>query len=240
MPSVTGKRPMADMRNPVSDSPTFLFVRPLDPLRQVAAATGGEVVTREAVFLEALDRLSNAVAVTYRMERPPDGLPHRVEVKSRRDGVILRASRSVTSGTPNLTASAQKTLKVLEEPPRVEAPQSGGLPVEARVELTDVKKNGRRVGVLQVSAELAEISAALAKVGPGRIRITIAVQATGSKPFIHHDEMDLSRDDPGTSWVYEAPFEWPPEAQKVAVTVEEIKTGTRGAALIDLPKPEVQ
>jgi hypothetical protein len=240
MPSVTGKRPMADMRNPVSDSPTFLFVRPLDPLRQVAAATGGEVVTREAVFLEALDRLSNAVAVTYRMERPPDGLPHRVEVKSRREGVILRASRSVTSGTPNLTASAQKTLKVLEEPPRVEAPQSGGLPVEARVELTDVKKNGRRVGVLQVSAELAEISAALAKVGPGRIRITIAVQATGSKPFIHHDEMDLSRDDPGTSWVYEAPFEWPPEAQKVAVTVEEIKTGTRGAALIDLPKPEVQ
>ncbi|HKF44620.1 MAG TPA: hypothetical protein VKG01_16095 [Thermoanaerobaculia bacterium] len=234
-PSVTSKRPLADMRNPVSDSPTFLFVRPLEPLRQVAAATGGEVVTREAVLLEALDRLSNAVAITYRMERPPDGLLHRLEVKSRREGVLLRASRSVTSGTAELTAAAQKTLKVLGEPP---PRQASGLPVVARVELTEVKKNGRRVGVLQVSAELAEVSAALAKVGPGRIRITLAVQATGSKPFVHHDEMDLRDDDPGTSWLYEAPFEWPPEAQKVAVTVEELKTGTQGAAIAELPKPE--
>jgi hypothetical protein len=240
MPSVTGKRPLADMRNPISDNPTFLFVRPLEPLRQVAAATGGEVVTREAVFLEALDRLSNAVAITYRMEKPPDGLPHRLEVKSRREGVVIRASRSVMSGNADLVASARKTLQVLEEPPKAEAPQSGGLPVEARVRLTDVKKNGRRVGVLRVSAELANIAGALEKVGPGRIRITLAVQAAGSRPFLHHDEMDLSRDDPGSSWLYEAPFEWPPEAQRVAVTVEELKTGTRGAAVADLPKPEAQ
>ena len=233
MPSVVGKRPLADMRNPISDNPTFLFVRPLEPLRQVAAATGGEVVTREAVFLEALDRLSNAVAITYRMDKPPDGMPHRLEVKSRREGVVLRASRSVTSGNAGLTASAKTTLKTLEEPP-----PSGGLPVEARVQLTDVKKNGRRVGVLQVSAELAGISAALERVGPGRIRITLAVQATGSKPFVHHDEIDLAGNDSGTSWLYEAPFEWPPEASKVAVSVEELKTGARGAAVADLPKPD--
>jgi hypothetical protein len=239
MPSVTGKRPLADMRNPISDNPTFVFVRPIEPLRQVAAATGGEVVTRDAVFLEALDRLSNAVAITYRMDKPPDGLPHRLEVKSRRDGVVLRASRSVTSSNAGLVASTTKTLQALEAPPKSETPQSGGLPVEARVQLTDVKKNSRRVGVLQVSAELAGIAPALEKVGPGRIRITIAVQATGSKPFIHHDEMDLGRDD-SESWVYEAPFEWPPEAQRVAVTVEELKTGTRGAAVADLPKPEAQ
>ena len=238
MPSVTGKRPLADMRNPVSDNPTFLFVRPLEPLRQVAAATGGEVVTREAVFLEALDRLSNAVAITYRMERPPDGMPHRLEVKSTREGVVIRASRSVMSGNTDLIASATKTLRALEEPSNIEPPPSGGLQVEARVQLTDVKKNGRRVGVLQVSAELAQISAALQKVGPGRIRITLAVQATGSKPFVHHDEMDLAGYDPGTSWLYEAPFEWPPEASKVAISVEELKTGARGAAVADLPKPD--
>ena len=78
----------------------------------------------------------------------------------------------------------------------------------------------------------------LEKVGPGRIRVTLALQAKGAKPFIYHDEMDISRDDTGTTWLYNAPFEWPPEAERVAVTVEELKTGARGTAVAELPKPE--
>jgi hypothetical protein len=34
------------------------------------------------------------------------------------------------------------------------------------------------------------------------------------------------------------PLEWPPEATRVALTVEELKTGARGTAVADLPKPE--
>jgi hypothetical protein len=94
------------------------------------------------------------------------------------------------------------------------------------------------VGELHVSADLAEIAVPLEKVGPGRIRVTLALEAKGSKPFVHHDEMDISRDDTGTTWLYNAPFEWPPEAERIAVTVEELKTGARGTAVAGLPSPD--
>ena len=231
-PSTMGKRPFSDLRNPVSDAPTFLFARPLDPLRQVADATGGEVVTREDGFVLALDRLSNAVAITYRMERPPDGKAHKLEVRSRRDGVVIRTAHSVVAGTPESEAAA-RSIEALTKPGG-----AGSLPVQVGVDLIDIKKNKRRVGELHVSADLAEIAGPLEKVGPGRIRVTLALQAKGAKPFIYHDEMDISRADTGTTWLYNAPFEWPPEAERIAVTVEELKTGARGTAVAGLPKPE--
>lgn len=230
-PSIVGKRSFSDLRNPVSDAPTFLFARPLDPLRQVADATGGEVVTREDNFVLALDRLSNAVAITYRMERPPDGRAHKLEIRARREGVVIRTAHSVVAGTPE-AATAARSIEALTKPGA-----AGNLPIQVGVDLVEVKKNKRRVGELRVSADLAEIAGVLEKVGPGRIRVTLAVEAKGSKPFVHHDEMDISRDDTGTTWLYDAPFEWPPEAERVAVTVEELKTGARGTAVAELPAP---
>lgn len=229
--SEVGKRPLSELRNPVSDAPTFLFARPLDSLRQIADATGGEVVTREDHFVLALDRLSNAVAITYRMERPPDGKVHKLEVRARREGVVLRTAHSVVAGTSEAAAAA-RSIEALTKPV-----PAGNLPIQVSVDLVEVKKNKRRVGELRVSADLAEIAGALEKVGPGRIRVTLAVEAKGSKPFVHHDEMDISRDDTGTTWLYDAPFEWPPEAQRVAVTVEELKTGAHGTAVAELPAP---
>jgi hypothetical protein len=231
-PSTVGKRPISELRNPVSNAPTFLFARPLDPLRQVADATGGEVVTREDGFVLALDRLSNAVAITYRMERPPDGKAHKLEVRSRREGAVIRTAHSVVAGTAESVAAA-RSIEALTKPG-----VAGNLPVQVGVDLIDVKKNKRRVGELQVSADLADIAGPLEKVGPGRIRVTLALQAKGVKPFVHQDEMDISRDDTGTTWLYNAPFEWPPEAQRIAVTVEELKTGARGTAVAELPSPD--
>jgi hypothetical protein len=58
------------------------------------------------------------------------------------------------------------------------------------------------------------------------------------RPFVHHEEVDLAREGGGTFWTYDFPLEWPPEATRVAVTIEELKTGTRGTAATDLPSPE--
>lgn len=233
-PSTVGKRSFTDLRNPVNDAPTLLFARPLDPLRQVADATGGEVVTREDGFVLALDRLSNAVAITYRMERPPDGREHSLEVRSRREGVVIRTAHSVVAGTPE-TAAATRSIDAFTKPGA-----AGSLPIKVGVDLIEVKKNKRRVGELRVSADLLEIAGALEKVGPGRIRVTVAVEAKGSKPFVHHDEMDIPRDDTGTTWLYDAPFEWPPEAERAAVTIEELKTGASGTAVTVLPTPAIE
>jgi hypothetical protein len=192
-PSVVGKRPFTDLRNPISNAPTFLFERPIDPLRQIADATGGELVTREDHFALALDRLANAVAITYRMERPADGKAHKLEVRARREGVVLRTAHSVVAGTAE-SAAAARSLEALTKPTA-----EGNLPIQVAVDLLDVKKNKRRVGELRVSADLTEIVAPLEKVGPGRIRVTLALEMKGSKPFVHHDEMDISRDGTGTT-----------------------------------------
>ncbi len=231
-PSTVGKREFSDLRNPVSDAPTFLFVRPLAPLREIADATGGEVVTTQENFVLALDRLSSAVAITYRMNRPPDGRAHKLEVRTSRRGVTLRAAQSVLDA-PELAASAQSAVQALES-----APAQGTLPVNIFVDLLEVKPDKRRVGDVQVSVDLGTIVEALEKVGPGRMRVTLAVRAPGMQPFVHHEEVDLSRTGAGAEWTYVFPLEWPPDATRVALTVEELKTGTRGSAAADLPKPE--
>jgi hypothetical protein len=231
-PATVGRREFSDLRNPVSDAPTFLFVRPLAPLREIADATGGEVVTTADHFALALDRLSSAVAITYRMNRPPDGRAHKVEVKTSRRGVTLRAAQSVLDA-PELAASAQSAVQALES-----IPAQGTLPVDVFVDLLEVKPDKRRVGDVQVSVDLGPIVEALEKVGPGRMRVTLAVRAPGMQPFVHHEEVDLSRTGAGAEWTYVFPFEWPPEATRVALTVEELKTGARGSAAADLPKPE--
>ena len=68
-----------------------------------------------------------------------------------------------------------------------------------------------------------------------RIRLTIAVQLEGGKPFVSTDEMDVSRASAGAEWVYEAPIRWPGQARRVGVTVEELKTGAKGSGSTDLP-----
>ena len=231
-PSTVGKRSYSELRNPVSDAPTFLFVRPLDPLRQIAGASGGEVVTREDSFALTLDRLSHAVAITYRMDRPANGRVHKLEVRTSRRGVTLRAAQSILDA-PELAAAAQSAVQALES-----LPAPGALPVDVHVDLLEVKPNRRRVGELQVSADLGPIVEALEKVGPGRMRVTLALRASGMQPFVHHEEVDLAREGDGTSWTYVFPLEWPPEATRIAVTIEELKTGVRGAAVAGLPSPD--
>ncbi len=91
-------------------------------------------------------------------------------------------------------------------------------------------------GELSVSADLAAIAPALEKLGAGRVRVTIAVETPDSPPFVSHDEVALDHSGEGTMWLYEAKIIWPPEATRVAVTVEELETGASGTGVAELPK----
>jgi hypothetical protein len=227
----TGKRSGSQLRRPYDAPPPFTYVRPLEPLRIVADQTGGEVVTSAEALAPALERLSGAVAITYRMDRPADGRPHRLEVRSRVAGVVLRTARSVVAGTSRM-ASAVHAVDALAAPAA-----RGDLPLEASIDLFEVKKNDRRVGELRVSADLGGIASALDRVGPGRVRVTIAVERGGFQPFVSSEEVDLAREGSGTTWLYNAPLEWPSDARRVSVRVEEQKTGTFGTATAELPSP---
>ena len=65
---------------------------------------------REFRLRDALEQLSHAVVITYRMDRPADGRPHKLEVRPIRAGVVLRTARSITVGSDELKAAAQSAV----------------------------------------------------------------------------------------------------------------------------------
>ncbi|HEY7113568.1 MAG TPA: hypothetical protein VIA45_11610, partial [Thermoanaerobaculia bacterium] len=68
-----------------------LFSRPLSPMRTIAEATGGEVVTAAANLPAALDAYDSAYVVSFRSEHAPDGQIHSLKVASLREGLTVRS-----------------------------------------------------------------------------------------------------------------------------------------------------
>lgn len=76
---------------------------------------------------------------------------------------------------------------------------------------------------------------ALARVGPARARVTLAVETDDPTPFVTSEELELDKSGAGTAWTYEVPMTWPRQARRVSVLVEELRTGLFGSASTDLP-----
>ncbi len=73
----------------------------------------------------------------------------------------------------------------------------------------------------------------LARVGRGRVRVSVAVEVPGQVPFVTHEEKLLPKDLPKV-WLFEAPITWPKDARRIAVVAEELGTGGVGGAMADL------
>jgi hypothetical protein len=222
----------AQLRRPLGSAVTSYFARPFEPLLAVADKTGGQVVSAENKLPRALDDVGGAYLVTFRSHVPSDGAPHPLEITSTVAGLKVRAPRSVLAA-PSQTASAGQTVRALSAPPST----SGLLPVTASVTPVEKLENGRIRGALAVSADLAAIAEALERTGPGRVRVTVAVQRSKGPPFTQSEEVEIDHSGGGTIWYYEASIVWPPDGTRVAVTVEELTTGTAGSAVAELPKP---
>ena len=213
-----------------SEGPESVFVRPMEPLRMIASETGGDVATSEAALSKVLADNADAYFVSFRSDRPPDGGVHRIEIASRRADLSVRGPRVLTEGSPASVATRQ-TVRAL----RGEA-TPGDLPL--RIALDGVERQSKRSsGILHVTADFAPIEDALEIVETARMRVTIAVEVEGAKePFVSHDEVSAPRTGEGSLWSYDAPISWPKKGRRVAVTVEELQTGSRATAVIDLPR----
>ena len=205
-----------------------LFARPIEPLRTLAEATGGEVVTSAGHLPAVLDAYDSSFVVSFRSEHAPDGKMHGLKISSRREGLTVRSPQFMTEGSLDSVASGL-TVRALNEPP----PQ-GGMPI--RLSVDGAGKNGKQyTGVLHVDADLATLVSTLELLQGGRMRVTIAVDVTGAKePFTTSQEFDVPARQAG--WGADIPINWPAKGRKVAVTVEELKTGTRATGAVDLPK----
>ncbi len=213
-----------------SEGPQSVFVRPMEPLRMIAGETGGDVATTEGALSKLLAESGDAYFVSFRSDRPPDGGVHRIEIASRRADLNVRGPRVLTEGSP-ASVAAGRTVRAL----RGEA-TPGDLTV--RLALDGVQKDSKKFsGTLHVTSDFDPIVDALELLETAKVRVTIAVEVEGAKePFVTHDEVNAPRMGEGTLWSYDAPITWPKKGRRVAVTVEELRTGSRGTAALDLPR----
>jgi hypothetical protein len=229
------KMSSTSIRRPLGAATVTFFARPFEPLLAVADRTGGSVVSAENKLPKAVDEVGGAYLVSFRSHAPADGKTYPLEIAAASNELRVRAPRAVIA-PKSQEASAGRAVRELSAPPRP-ARQKDAIPVTADVDAEERLDGGRTKGRLVVSADLAAIAEALERVGPPRVRVTVAVEIPGKTPFVSHEDVSLDHSGEGSVWYYEAGITWPKEATRVSVTVEELGTGFAGGAVAALPHP---
>jgi hypothetical protein len=205
------------------------FVRPLEPLRVLATTTGGDVVTSYSQMPGVLDAFDTAYVVSFRPTRTgSDSRMQELTVASRRPELKIRAPQTIGEGTPESVARGA-TVRALRE-----APTESGIPL--RVSIDGERKSGKEMaGVLHLDANLASLLPSLAVLGGGHLHVTIAVDVEGARePFTTSQDFDVAKDQ--GAFGADIPITWPKKALRIAVTVQETSTGTRGTTAADVPR----
>jgi hypothetical protein len=224
-----GLRGGAAMRQVVDSAPVFFYERPTEPMRLVADATGGEVISSSSRFGAVLDHLAGAYVVTFRVGATPDGRAHPLVVQAARPGLTVRTSKYLLTGSPR-SLSIERAVRVLEG-----SEKPGDLPVLARL-VVDAKNTGaKHGGMLRLAVSFAAAQAALGDL-EGRtlpIRLTLAVDLGTGEPFTSSEDIDWKPE--STSFRWQVPMTWPSDASRIAIVVEEVSTGLAGSAIVDVP-----
>ena len=221
------------IRRPLSSAPVTFFARPFEPLLAVADRTGGSVVSAENKLPQAIDEVGGAYLVSFRSHVPADGKTYPLAIEATSRELKVRAPRAVIASTAQV-ASAGRAARALSSPPGL---GKSAIPVTADVSAEEQLDRGRTKGRLVVSADLGVIADALERIGPARLRVTVAVEIPGKPPFVSHEDVAPEHSGEGGVWYYEAGITWPKEATRVSVTVEELGTGLTGGAVAELPHP---
>ena len=200
--------------------PTALAIRPLDPLRNLAEETGGELLTGAKAIPGALERLGERLRLTYQVARLPDGEVHRIEVKPRNRDWKVRAPEWSGSAAPQASASARARRLIGG------GVEQGGLPLAAAVAFDEEtageadggsadERTARRHGTLQARLDLREMSAALP--AATTLRVTFAVELPEQVPYVRHDLIENQNLVALDWWTYSVPIVMPPQAGKISV-----------------------
>jgi hypothetical protein len=226
-----GLRGGAAMRQVIDSAPVFFYERPTEPMRLVADATGGEVVSSSSRFGAVLDHLAGAYVVTFRVGATPDGRPHPLVVQAVRPGLTVRTSKYLLTGSPR-SLSIERATRVLEG-----SEKPGDVPVLARLVADAHPAGAKHGGMLRIAASFASAEAALGgfegRVVP--IRLTLAVDLGNGEPFTSSEDIDWKPESPSFRW--QVPLTWPSDARRIAVVVEEVSTGLAGATIVEVPPP---
>lgn len=196
----------------------FASERGNDPLIAFAAETGGTAGT-PGMIAKSVERLEQALIITYQVSRQPDGKARSIEIKSRRPGLQVTSFKWATESTPNELA-ATRTLSLLSD-----TPMSGDdLPTTVSLAWTG-RIGPRREGQITVNSSLAAVASLLSD-RQTVFRVTIAVGRKNKPPIVIHRTVTPKALN-GT-FSMRVPIEAGDEHLDVAATVEELTSGLWG------------
>jgi len=216
-----GRMHKSSMSQPQS-GPRAILLRPVDPLREAADETGGDVVVSSGRIAEALERIEDRLRITYQVDRKPDGKPLKIELRARDKKLKVRSARWASSATPDEMAE-QRALAQLHEGAFI-----GDLQVEAIVEWT--ANTARRQGTLRVVSKMPDIM----KSTKGDFRFTLAVLVPPNESFVVNRHL-AGYQLPNGEFRLRTPLDLPPATSVVVISIEEMSTGMWGSSRIKVP-----
>ncbi len=208
---------------PAEIEPTLL--RPLQGLRRMAEATGGQVTVADSGLRQLVAAWGQRLHLTYRSKLAADAGVRPLEIRTERSGWTLRYGRSVVRGMPQAMARLrlERLLAGYDD--------VGELDVAAVLQVDAGAVTSR--GELEARLNLREMQGAAAdsnttSLATATLRVSVAVaQDNGELTFRHQlfSPQDLQQRE---EWRYRVELELPSGANEVAVLVEDVETGVWG------------
>jgi hypothetical protein len=206
---------------------------PLEPLKLLADATGGSVLTDPSKIGDRLDALDQRVVITYQVDRPSDDKLRHVEIRAVRAGLTVNAQKWVGSGSTLATTPVMAELlatALATSTARGEGVDRGELPVTCSIKLGFLAK-GVRTSEIEVRVNVAPIEDELKSLESGTLRFTLAVVVPHEKPFTSTNRLDQLDFSSKQGFATTITVRHREEA-KMAVIAEEPSTGAWGGCTI--------
>lgn len=210
-----------------TSTPGRLQLDPIASQTHLAEPSGGEAVVGVQGLAQALSGATGWYRLTYQVDRPADGKIHALDVRTNTPDVTLRTTSRVASTTTEGQAEA-RLAGLLDGNGRV-----GELPVRLRVEPVPSDTKGDSSANLEVTADLSPLRK-LVGTGPLHLRVSVLVDLAQARSIGVHRTLDLPALPADGRFSYSVPLHWPTSEGRVAVSVEEVVTGTYGATTAQL------
>jgi VWFA-related protein len=210
---------LGDKKRQETKPPPIVLRDPLEPLRWLATASGGEVLRDPATLGPVLARLKGRLALRFAAGSTVPGQPVALEVGSGRADLTLRSARWRGADLPAaVTASRAVRLATGEE-------EGGGIEVLSAAEVEEVTPAGRKLAV-EVKVQPRGEGA------PGRLVATVA--ETDGKNLLFRQPLRDGTERGGGEVAYLLHLEAPIDAQRLAVVVEREEGAPWGGSALPL------
>ena len=201
------------------------LMRPLQGLRRLAEATGGEVAVADAGLRQLAEGWDQRLHLTYRSSLTADAGVRPLEIRPRRSGWTLRYRRSVVRGMPEAIARLRLERLLAGHDDSGELDVAAVLQVDAagdanRGEL-EARLNLRDMQSDAAGSEAADLSRAT-------LRVSVAMATEGGELTFRHQLFSPQDLDQREEWRYRVELDLPSAASEVAVLVEDVETGVWG------------